>query len=62
MINKIDPVFGFIFIFSILAILKLILYFIKVFFSDKPEPFGLNNLETLIYGLFVSYIITFLIY
>ena len=36
--------------------------FVRAIFSDPPKPFELNKWGTLTYGLFVSYIITYLIY
>jgi hypothetical protein len=62
MLNNFAPIFGFIFIFSIMALLKLIFDFVRAIFSDPPKPFEINKWETLTYGLFVSYIITYLIY
>lgn len=62
MINTLTPVFGFVFIFSIMALLKLVFDFSRAIFSNPPKPFEINKWETLIYGLFVSYIITYLIY
>jgi hypothetical protein len=62
MLNNLTPIFGFIFIFSIVALLKLTFDFVRAIFSDPPKPFELNKWGTLTYGLFVSYIITYLIY
>jgi hypothetical protein len=62
MLNNLAPVFGIIFIFSIMALLKLIFDFVRAIFSDPPKPFELDKWGTIIYGLFVSYIITYLIY
>ena len=62
MLNTLQPVFGFVFIFSIMALLKLIFDFVRAIFSDPPKPFELDKWEIITYGLFVSYIITYLIY
>jgi len=53
---------GFIFIFSIIAIIGLAVSFIRAFFSTPPKPFEMTNSERLTYGLFLTYIISYLIY
>jgi hypothetical protein len=62
MLNQIDFYTNFIFVFSILATIRLIVGFFKSFLSDPPKPFEITTLELTTHGLFVTYIITFLIY
>jgi hypothetical protein len=62
MINTLQPIFGFVFVFSIMALLKLGFDFSRAIFSNPPKPFEMDKWETIIYGLFVSYIITYIIY
>jgi len=60
--NNIIPIFGFILIFSIMALLRLGINFLRAIFSETPKPFEMTILETVIYGLFISYVITYIIY
>jgi hypothetical protein len=60
--NIITPIFGFILIFSIMALLRLGINFLRVIFSETPKPFEMTKLETVIYGLFISYITTYIIF
>jgi hypothetical protein len=62
MLNNLTPLFGFIFVFSVMALLRLSFNFLRAIFSDPPKPFEMDNKETIMYGLFISYIITYLIY
>jgi hypothetical protein len=54
--------FLFIFVFSVLGFLRLIISFFKSVFSTPPTPFEQTTTELFINGGFVAYIITFLIY
>jgi hypothetical protein len=45
-----------------MALLKLGFDFSRAIFSNPPKPFEMDKWETIIYGLFVSYIITYIIY
>jgi hypothetical protein len=54
--------FLFIFVFSVLGFLRLIISFFKSVFSTPPTPFEQTTIELFINGGFVAYIITFLIY
>jgi len=56
------PLFTLIFIFSILGVIRLVLSFIKNLSMTPPKPFELNKLDLIVYGLFVSYIITYIIH
>jgi hypothetical protein len=54
--------FLFIFVFSVLGFLRLIISFFKSVFSTPPTPIEQTTIELFINGGFVAYIITFLIY
>jgi hypothetical protein len=62
MINDLAPLFGFTFIFSIMALIRLGITFLRAIFSNPPKQFEMGDKETIIYGLFMTYIITYLIY
>jgi|LauGreDrversion4_2_1035121.scaffolds.fasta_scaffold105334_5 hypothetical protein len=62
MLNQIEFYTTFIFIFSLLATIRLTVGFFKSFLSDPPKPFEITNIESITHGLFITYIITFLIY
>lgn len=49
------------FIFSILAIIKLLVEFIVAISSNPPKKFELSKTDKIIYGIFISYILTFII-
>lgn len=51
----------FLFVFSILLVLKNTFNFFSALFSNPPKKFQLTNLERLYLGLCVSYVITFVI-
>jgi hypothetical protein len=52
----------FIFVFSVLGFIRIIMNFFKSVFSTPPKPFEQTTTELFINGGFVAYIITFLIY
>ena len=60
--NLIEPITGFIFAFSIVALLRLVTNFSRALLSNPPKPFKISEGKSIIYGLLLSYIITFLIY
>jgi hypothetical protein len=62
MLNQITPLFTLIFVFSILGVTKLIFSFIRNLTLTPPEPFEISKFDSVIYGLFFSYIITYLLY
>jgi hypothetical protein len=62
MLNLIGFYSTFIFVFSILATIRLIGGFFKSLLSNPPKPFEITTMELVVYGLFITYIITFLIY
>jgi hypothetical protein len=58
MVN-IDTIFLFVFIFSILTFLRLVMKFISALLQPENKSFG--SRELVIYGLFISYLITYII-
>jgi hypothetical protein len=58
MVN-IDTIFLFVFIFSILTSLRLVMKFISALLQPEKNKFG--SRELVIYGLFISYLITYII-
>jgi hypothetical protein len=62
MINYIQPALLFIFVYSVMAILRFIINFIIAMLSTPPKRVEVSLLETSVYGLFLSYIITYLIF
>jgi hypothetical protein len=58
MVN-IDTIFLFVFIFSILTSLRLVMKFISALL--QPENKNFRSRELVIYGLFISYLITYII-
>jgi len=62
MTNIIDFISTLIFVFCILSTVKLALNFFRAVFSDPPKQFTLTKTENIVYGVVLSYIITYLIY
>jgi hypothetical protein len=58
MVN-IDTIFLFVFIFSILTSLRLVMKFISALL--RPEKSNFGSRELIIYGLFLSYLITYIL-
>jgi hypothetical protein len=58
---KIETIFLFIFIFSVLAILRIAFRFVITLSQDNPERMVLSDRVIIYLGLSVSYIITYLI-
>lgn len=58
MVN-IDTILLFVFVFSVLATLRLVIKFISALLN--PEKNHFQSRELIIYGLFLSYIITYII-
>jgi len=59
--NSIETLYLFIFILSLLSGIRLVVKFIKALNTTPPEPLILSYTETIINGLFFSYIITYII-
>ena len=51
----------FIFVFSVLAMVRLGVNFVSSLLSDPPKPLNLTIREIIISGLFLTYIITYII-
>jgi len=62
MTNLLHYLFLFIFVFSILGLVRLLINFIKSVSSTPPVPFEQTITELFLNGGFVAYIITFIIY
>jgi len=59
--NSIETLYLFIFILSLLSAIRVVVKFIKALNTTPPEPLILSYTETIINGLFFSYIITYII-
>jgi Na+-driven multidrug efflux pump len=59
--SNIDTIYIFVFIFSILTILRIFLKFIISLLQSNPKPIVIESREIFLYGLSLAYIITFLI-
>lgn len=51
----------FIFVFSVLAMVRLGVNFVSSLLSDPPQPLNLSNQEIILHGIFLSYIISYII-
>jgi hypothetical protein len=61
MINYLNPILLFLLIYSILAVIRFVGNFFIAILSTPPKKFEASLIETIIYGVFLSYIITYLI-
>jgi hypothetical protein len=59
--GKIESIFLFLFIFSVLTVLRAVLRFVGTLLQEQPERFVLTNRVLIFLGLSISYIITYLI-
>jgi len=59
--GKIESIFLFLFIFSVLTVLRAVLRFVGTLLQEQPEKFVLTNRVLIFLGLSISYIITYLI-
>jgi hypothetical protein len=62
MVNIISALLFFILTFSVLSLIRLGVTFMRALFSTPPKPFEMAKVETITYGLLLSYIITYFIY
>lgn len=62
MINLVNFLMMLIFVFCLLTFANLIYRFSKAVLSTPPEQLKLTNLETILYGFTLSYVITYLNY
>jgi hypothetical protein len=59
--TNINTIYIFIFVFSILAVLRVTLKFFISLLQPEPQKMEWSSRETFLMGVFISYIITFLI-
>jgi hypothetical protein len=57
----INNIFLFIFIFSLLGVLRVVIKTVVSLFRDPPTPVELTTRETIVFGLFLSYALTYII-
>jgi hypothetical protein len=57
--DNINTIFLFVFIFSILTSLRLVMKFISALLQPEKNIFG--GRELIVYGLFLSYLITYIV-
>ena len=58
---KIDNIFLFLFIFSVFGVIKPILTFLIGLFSNPPKKLEFTRTENIFFGIFLSYIITYIL-
>jgi len=58
---KIDTIFLFLFIFSVLTVLITIVKFLRAVSQKNPKPIFKNDTDLIYLGLIITYIITYLI-
>jgi hypothetical protein len=59
--SKFESIFLFVFIFSVLTVLRTVIRFMGTLLQSQPERFVLSNRVLIYLALSVSYIITYLI-
>lgn len=59
--TSIDTIYLFIFVFSIIAVIRTVFRFVISLLQENPTKMVLSGRETLFLGLFITYIITYLI-
>ena len=62
MINNVQPLFTFFFVFSILILIRFALKVIGTLLQKDPQPILLSNRELITLFTSISYIITYTIY
>lgn len=58
----INQIYTFLFIFSLLGFFKSLINFLLLIFSNPPKKLEYTDKEVTIIGVFLSYIITYLIF
>ena len=58
----VTPILTFLFLYSIMALIRLGINFLRALLSNPPKLFKLTVTEVAVYGIFLSYVITFLIH
>jgi hypothetical protein len=59
--HNIESIYFFIFVFTILVVLRNITKFVGALLSKDPKPMVYGNRELIFLGLSLSYLITFLL-
>jgi hypothetical protein len=59
--HNIDTIFLFIFVFSILNVVRIVFLFIRSLLQETPQQVILSSRGILLLGLSLSYIITYII-
>ena len=59
--TSINTIYLFIFVFSIVVVLRTTFRFIISLLQEQPKKLEISGRETIFLGLFISYIITYLI-
>jgi hypothetical protein len=59
--HNIETIYLFIFVFTILVVLKNITKFIRALLSSEPKLLVYNNRELIFLGLSLSYLITYIL-
>jgi hypothetical protein len=57
----INSIFLFLFVFSVLGVLRILGMFILSLFNEPPTVLTFSKTEIIIFGIFLSYIITYLL-
>jgi hypothetical protein len=57
----VDSIFLFLFVFSTLGVLRVGLMFVLSLFNDPPTQLTFSKIEIITFGIFLSYIITYLL-
>jgi hypothetical protein len=57
----INNIFLFIFIFSLLGVIRVFINFLSSVFKNPPQRLIMTKYEMTIFGLFLSYVITYLL-
>jgi hypothetical protein len=59
--NNITTIFLFLFIFSVLTVLRTVIKFLRALSQNPPQPLVLSDRELILLGIAVSYCLTYLI-
>lgn len=59
--TSLNTIYLFVFVFSLISVFKIVFRFIVSLLQTEPKKFEISGRETIFFGLFLSYIITYLI-
>ena len=59
--NNLDSIFLFIFIFSVLTVVKTVFRLVSSLFTNPPKPIVWGKWELIFLGLAITYCLTFII-